>query len=143
MTPQQLAEATGDYAAAGMAMPAERFYDLWRSTGMTYRELAVALGMTGRHAATHLREMSDGVRRVPGPTGVALQAIADGWRPGAWPEADEIEWLIDDCVRLAEHPNARPVNLTIPGCEPGGYNGLGTCFRSCAAMLRRLTGRGA
>lgn len=83
MRAADVAAATGDYAAAGLPMPAERFYELRIMSGLSFRELADVLGMRGTHAATHLREMADGVRRVPGPTGVALQAIADGWRVGS------------------------------------------------------------
>lgn len=77
------AQATGDYAAAGLAEPmsADRFRELWKATGLSLRGLAQALAMRGRHAPTHLREMADGVRDVPGPTGIALEALADGWRP--------------------------------------------------------------
>ena len=75
-----LAEATGDYAAAGLPEPmtAERFCHLRTLSGLSFRDLAVALGMRGKHAATHLREMADGVRSIPGPTGVALEAVALG-----------------------------------------------------------------
>lgn len=85
MSGRQIAEATGDYAAAGLPEPmtGERFRSLWKATGLSLRDLAAMLGMRGRHAATHLREMADGVRPVPGPTGVAVEALAFGWRPGA------------------------------------------------------------
>lgn len=81
MSAEALAGATGDHGAAAQAMDADRFRDLRIATGLTYRQLAEALRMRGKHAATHLREMNDGVRAIPGPTGVALQALADGWRP--------------------------------------------------------------
>lgn len=143
MTGRQLAEATGDYRAAGLPMPAERFRELWKATGLSVRDLAAAIGMNGRHADVHLREMLDGVRKVPGPTGIAVMALADGWRPDTWPQADEVGWLIEDCERLAETDVCRPIRMPNP-CDgsPGGYNGYGDGFLRCAAMLRRLTGRG-
>lgn len=79
LTASELADALGDYEAAPMS--ADRFRDLWHQTGLSLRHLAKALAMRGRHASTHLREMADGVRDVPGPTGIALEALADGWRP--------------------------------------------------------------
>lgn len=71
-------------------MSADRFRDLWKATGLSLRDLAPMIGMTGKHAATHLREMADGVRKVPGPTGIAVEALAFGWRPGA-ERADETD----------------------------------------------------
>lgn len=103
-------------------MPPERFAELWKSTGLSLRELAELLGMNGRHAATHLREMADGVRPVPGPTGVAMKALADGWRPGAWPSEDEVDDLIGLCIVQRDGQSAIP--------------------EMCVEMLRRLTGRG-
>lgn len=138
-----LADATGDYAAAGLSMTAERFHELRIAAGMSFAELADALRLTGLNAISQLREMERGKRDVTGPIGVAMQALADGWRPGEWPDAEEIDFLIEDCTRLAEHPNARPLVIKLPGLEDGGYNGLGMCFLSCARMLRRLAGRGA
>lgn len=75
-----LAAATGGYAIAGPPPPmnAKRFYDLWQRSGLTLGALADALGMRGKHAPSHLREMADGVRPVPGPTGVALEAVVLG-----------------------------------------------------------------
>lgn len=139
LTPADLARATGDYAAAGLPMSAERFRELRARTGWSLAELAAALGMTGRHAAKHLRDMEDGRRDIPGPTGRALAALADGWRPGAWPDAEEIDFAIEDAVRLAEHPNCRPFKVDT---FEGGYNGIGRALVECAALLRRLTGRG-
>lgn len=84
MSAADLAAATGDYAAAGLPQPMTpaRFRELRAATGLSFRDLAAAIGMRGKHAATHLREMADGVRSIPGPTGIALMALADGWTPG-------------------------------------------------------------
>lgn len=127
MSAADLAGATGDYAAIGRPEPmtADRFRELCADIGLSVRDLAAALSMTGRHADVHLREMLDGVRKVPGPTGIAAMALADGWRPGAWPDPHVIDEMIDQCS----------VN-SISECH-------GWIFEDCAAMLRRLTGRGA
>jgi hypothetical protein len=75
-----LADATGGYAVGGPPPPmtSARFHDLWQRSGLTLGALADALGMRGRHAPTHLREMADGARPVPGPTGIALEAVVLG-----------------------------------------------------------------
>jgi transcriptional regulator with XRE-family HTH domain len=59
----------------------ETFRRLRAEAGLSLRDLAQRLRMRGTHAVAHLREMESGDRSIPGPTSVALEALAAGFEP--------------------------------------------------------------
>lgn len=58
-------------------MTPDTFHQLYKATGLSLGDLAKALNMRGQHAERQLREMVEGRRPVPGPTGVALGLLVE------------------------------------------------------------------
>ena len=54
--------------------------------GLTVRELAAALRLSGDNGYRSIQRIEDGEKPVPGPQAVAMEAMLAGWRPGHRPE---------------------------------------------------------
>lgn len=54
--------------------------------GLTVRELAAALRLSGDNGYRSIQRIEDGEKPVPGPQAVAMEAMLTGWRPDNRPE---------------------------------------------------------
>jgi len=53
--------------------------------GLTVRELAAALRLSGDNGYRSIQRIEDGEKPVPGPQAIALEAFLSGFRPSDWP----------------------------------------------------------
>lgn len=61
-------------------MTATRFREIQTRLGLTAEQMALALRM-GPEAASDVIRYAHGAAAIPGPVGLAMEALGDGWRP--------------------------------------------------------------